>query len=108
MPDVEPEVELLPDFEVDDVLAFVPVLPLEAFAVVEPEPVVDDLLLLPVEDEEEETGKLELDELEPELNLVPDLELDPELPVLPLIPVLLLIDDEPEDPDVLPDMLPEL
>src|SRR5688500_15935680 len=95
MPDVEPEVELLPDLEEVDDFAFVPVLPLLALAVVEPEPVVDDLLPLP-DDEEEEVGELEepkpeeprFEELEPEPELV--FELDPELPVLLLIPVLLL------------------
>lgn len=78
-------------------MALVPVL---AFALVDeaevPVPVVVDLLLLPVV-EEDADGRFEPEE--------PDL--DPELPVL-LIPVLLPIDDESEDPDVLPDMEPEL
>lgn len=131
MPDEEPEVELLPDLEGVDDFDFVPVLPLPALAVVEPEPVVDDLLLPPdpLDDEEEEVGELEDPEPEepvpeepkpedPELDdpkfeepvLVPEFVFkpDPELPVLPLIPVLLLpIDDESDDPDVLPDMPPE-
>ncbi|HEY4652854.1 MAG TPA: hypothetical protein VIG72_15675 [Pontibacter sp.] len=38
----------------------------------------------------------------------PDFELVSELPMLLVDPVLPLIDDESEDPDVLPDMLPEL
>ena len=62
MPEVfEPEDELLPDLDEDEVddLAFVPVLPLLALAVVEPEPVVDDLLPLPDDEEEEEVGELE-------------------------------------------------
>ena len=109
MPDVvEPEVELLPDFEVVD-LALVPVLDL-ALADVEPELVDVDLLLLPEDVDcvgRFEPDKLEPEEPEPDLELDPDLELVPELPELLPIPVLLPIDDESEDPDVLPDMLPD-
>ena len=116
----EPEDELLPDLDEVDDLAFVPVLPLLALADVEPEPVVDDLLPLPDDEEEDEVGELEepkpeeprFEEPEPELDPIPepelDFELDPESPELLPIPVLLPIDDEFEDPDVLPDMLPEL
>lgn len=87
----------------------VPVFALEDKAEV-PLPVVVDLLLLPVVDEEEVVaGRFELDvpraDFDPDCD--PVLEGDPELPVLLLIPVLLPIDDEFEDPDVLPDMLPE-
>ena len=101
----EPDVLLLPDLEEVEDLAFVPVLPF-ALAVVEPEPVVDDLLLLPDEEDEVAAGRLEPDVPEPDFELVPVL---PELPVLLLlIPVLFPIDDEFDEPDVLPDMLPEL
>ncbi|MEJ8758096.1 hypothetical protein WG947_13875 [Pontibacter sp. H259] len=108
MPDVAPEVELLPDLEEED-LALVPVLDDLALAEVEPEPVVDDLVPLPDVVEEDETGRFD-----PE---VPDFELEPEVPLLLPIPVLLLIDpellpiddelDELDDPDVLPDILPD-
>lgn len=114
--------ELLPDFEEVD-LALVPVVDL-ALADVEPEPVEVDLLLLPEEVDcvgRFEPDKPEPDEPEPDLALdpepdleldpddpIPDPELNPELPELLPIPVLLPIDDESEDPDVLPDdMLPD-
>jgi hypothetical protein len=102
----------LPDLEVVEVLAFelVPVFALEDKEEV-PLPVVVDLLLLPdIEEEEVVVGRLEPDELKPDFVPEADLEVDPEpeLPELPLIPVLLPIDDESDDPDVLPDMLPEL
>jgi hypothetical protein len=101
----------LPDLEEVEVLALVlaPVFALEDKAEV-PLPVVVDLLLLPaVEEEEVVAGRFELDVPRSDLD-DPVLEVDPELPLLPvllLIPVLLPIDDEFEDPDVLPDMLPE-
>ncbi len=90
---LEDEEEPLPDLEVVevDVLALVPDLAFDEVAEV-PLPFVVDLLLFDVDDELDAVG-LELEE--------PDLDVRSELPVL------LPIDDEPDDPDVLSDRLPD-
>jgi hypothetical protein len=104
--DEEPELPDLLDLDVLDlplVLVVVPafeVVPVLALDEVEPELLVPEvLLLLSVDEVEDAEGWLVLDPVDPD----PDCEPDDE----PELPVLLLDKDEPDEPDVLPDRLPD-